>query len=324
MFGQNYQYLCNKGRSAIFAIFRRLKSIGILPPSIMIYLFDSLVRPILTYGSHVWGVSTTGTAAIDKVFMWYLLCILKVKATTSNFIVICVCGSPPPSITCHISTLCYYKRLYNMSDGNITKQVFNELCRLNSLGFKNWVSKVCVLAQKYHVNIDDEHPTLYFKQLCKETVLNSFKSDWTYNVQNVIKNPILRTYTKFKYNFELEPYLKYITNSKHRNALSKLRASSHILEIERGRYTNPKTPMENRLCPLCNIVDDEEHLVMTCEVNRIEREELYSKVGYIDRHFIYYNTDEKFIFLMTSNNPYILSWLGKFIYLSFEKRYALL
>ena len=73
----------------------------------MIYLVDSLVRPILTYGSHVWGVNTAGTAAIDKVFMWYLRCILKVKATTSNFIVLGECGSPPPSITCHISTLCY-------------------------------------------------------------------------------------------------------------------------------------------------------------------------------------------------------------------------
>ena len=76
--------------------------------------------------------------------------------------------------------------------------------------------------------------------------------------------------------------------------------------------------MENRLCPLCNVVDDEEHLLMSCDVNKIEREELYNKVSYFDKLFIYYNTDEKFIFLMTSNNPYILSWLGKFIYLSLK------
>ena len=141
-------------------IFRRLKSIGKLPPSIMIYLFYSLVsspvskllkplevqqncRKRFLNGFHsinsksVGGVSTACTAAIDKVFMWYLRCILTVKATTSNLMVLGECGSPPPSVTCHISTLCYYKRLYNMYDGNITKQVFNELCRLNSHGFKN-------------------------------------------------------------------------------------------------------------------------------------------------------------------------------------------
>ena len=56
MFGANYQYLCNKARQAFFALFKRLKTLGILPVKVMMYLFRSLVRPILTYGSDVWGV----------------------------------------------------------------------------------------------------------------------------------------------------------------------------------------------------------------------------------------------------------------------------
>ena len=40
IFGENSQYLCSKARQAIFASFKRLKHIGILPAHIMMYLFE--------------------------------------------------------------------------------------------------------------------------------------------------------------------------------------------------------------------------------------------------------------------------------------------
>ena len=36
--------------------------------------------------------------------------------------------------------------------------------------------------------------------------------------------------------------------------------------------------------------------------------------------FIYLNDDEKFSFVLTSVNSQYLSWLGEFLYRSFEKR----
>jgi hypothetical protein len=41
--------------------------------------------------------------------------------------------------------------------------------------------------------------------------------------------------------------------------------SAHKPEIERGRYTIPKTAVENRICKQCNCeaVEDEEHLLIT-------------------------------------------------------------
>ena len=35
---------------------------------IMMYIFQSLVKPIFVYGSEVWGVNINATKAIDKVF----------------------------------------------------------------------------------------------------------------------------------------------------------------------------------------------------------------------------------------------------------------
>ena len=68
IFGENSQYLCSKARQAIFALFKRLKHIGILPAHIMMYLFELLVKPVLVYGSEIWGTNVNATKSIDKVF----------------------------------------------------------------------------------------------------------------------------------------------------------------------------------------------------------------------------------------------------------------
>ena len=61
-----------------------------------------------------------------------------------------------------------------------------------------------------------------------------FIAEWQNDVKNESKYPILRTYRKFKTRYELEPYLYLVKNPKYRIAISKLRSSSHMLEIERG------------------------------------------------------------------------------------------
>ena len=85
------------------------------------------------------------------------------------------------------------------------------------------------------------------------------------------KHPILRTYRYIKSSFKTEPYL-YLVNDKHyRHAISQLRCSSHILNVEKGRYTWPRTPLGERLCNMGNCVDDELHFMTACAVNVNER-----------------------------------------------------
>ena len=96
--------------------------------------------------------------------------------------------------------------------------------------------------------------------------------------------------------------------------------SSHTLGIEKGRHTKPKTPLEDRLCDTCRVVDDEMHFFLHCKLNEIERNTLYSKLS--EKHPGFYNFDdsEKCITMMTSECSQILTWVGKFIYCSFENR----
>ena len=49
VFHCSYQYLCDQSRKAIFCTQRTTKCIEPLTPEIYFYMFDSLVRPILTW-----------------------------------------------------------------------------------------------------------------------------------------------------------------------------------------------------------------------------------------------------------------------------------
>ena len=76
----------------------------------------------------------------------------------------------------------------------------------------------------------------------------------------------LSTYNSFKSEFTIEKYLSCNTNEKYRIALTRLRCSSHSLEIEVGRYHYNRTDRQNRLCKLCNMnmVENEYHFVLVC------------------------------------------------------------
>ena len=54
---------------------------------------------------------------------------------------------------------------------------------------------------------------------------------------------------------KIENYLLKESNFKTRQLISKLRVSDHNLEVEMGRYKN--VPRDQRLCKLCNKIDDE-------------------------------------------------------------------
>ena len=103
-------------------------------------------------------------------------------------------------------------------------------------------------------------------------------------------------------------------------ALSKFRSSSHVLEIERGRHTKPKTLLEKRTCSLCGILEDEYHFLIICDIYNSEREELFLKITQTGCHFVTLSNNDKFVFMLTVNSCQISTWVGKFIFDAMKKR----
>jgi hypothetical protein len=318
IFKDTYQYLSCQGTKAIFSMTSKVKSIGGVTPKINMYLFESLVQPILLYGSDVWATSKQARYEIDRVYLRYARCMLNVKATTSNVMVYGECGHIPPSARSTVNVLCFANRLHNMEEDTLVKQVYCELKRLHVNGFKTWIARVCEMAREHHVDVTTN--VKEFKKSCKNIVFNKFKSTWKNSLFNDNETTVLRTYRTIKKDFIFEPYLDLVEDQKYRIAISQIRTSSHTLAIERGRHERPKVPVEGRICSTCRVVEDEMHFITACINNRSERDHLYRKISNFNPQFLTLSNSDKFVYLFGNSESRILTWLGKFIFKSFKKR----
>ena len=113
-------------------------------------------------------------------------CILQVKSTTSNNIVVGESGQILPSISCHINAICYLHRLRNLPTNTLVKAMYMELSKLHECGFNTWVSKALTLVQKYGIDTDMGSGAS-FNRYCKSHIYNHFKITWKDEVQNIDK-----------------------------------------------------------------------------------------------------------------------------------------
>jgi hypothetical protein len=302
----------------MYGIKNRIHNLGNLPPHIMIALFNALVKPIIMYGCEVWGVLAKAVERTDKLFLQYLKHVLNVKSSTSNIITYGECGEVALSQYIYQSSACFLNRIHHKPSTSLVGRVYKELVKFHQLGFNTWVTNSYKTMNMLGLHFDSDFNK--FKRHCKHMVKNKFIEKWVDEINNIDKNPILRTYMNIKFSFRLEPYLSLVKNSKYRNAISKIRTNSHNLEIERGRHCKPRLAIKDRLCNKCKVLEDEIHFVTVCDKYKTMRRDLYTKVAYVMPEFSNMDNAGKFVFLTCNENPQILTWVGKFLYNAFEQR----
>ena len=223
----------------------------------------------------------------------------------------------PTSVFAQVNTISYYERLKTLPETSILKAVFNEQRRLHHLGFRTWYGRVWELARNYGLDLAQDLQ----KSHIQETLINSFKQKWASDINDISMHPLLQTYRLIKIAFKLEPYLSTVSNYRYRNALTRLRTSSHTLQIERGRHTRPITPVNKRLCANCYEIEDEFHFLIECKLYSNERNALFDKICRTSLpDFVLLDNNAKFVYLLTCEDPQTMSLIGKFIYYSFQKR----
>ena len=94
-------------------------------------------------------------------------------------------------------------------------------------------------------------------------------------------SPKLRTYKTYKTQTCTEKYLFRHMSIKQRSYYAKFRCGTFPINIELGRYRNPKVPPENRLCKVCeNAADeDETHFLVECSGYNTLRNELFTNLN---------------------------------------------
>ena len=75
----------------------------------------------------------------------------------------------------------------------------------------------------------------------------------------------------------------------------------------------PVTPADLRICTVCSVVEDEEHLLSHCVKYAEERIVLFSKIVIAFPDFNNLSSNDKLVFLISLQDPYILTLVGKFV-----------
>ena len=119
--------------------------------------------------------------------------------------------------------------------------------------------------------------TMEFKMHCQSQVKEHFINE-CHDGLSARERLFLGTYRLFKSSYKPESYLYNVKDQSYRTAITKLHASSHILEMGRGRFSKPMVPSHLWMCKKCNMVEDEEHFVTKCVININERSQLLAKV----------------------------------------------
>ena len=314
-FMQNAKFLSDKALKAMHALFQIVKEVE-TPVNIMLLLFDSLVASILNYGCESWGF--LNAECIERIHRKFLKYILNVKIQTNNYAVYKELGRHPLIIERHVRIIKYWFKLVDVSNTNcILNAVYNSMLSdmtKSTSTRTQWLAKVKDLLDHTGFSEIWNSPNLIrmetFIPLFKMRLIDNFIVELRIGLESSFS---MTLYREINYTFELQSYLLQIHNSKQRQALSKLRLSSHGLLIETGRHIGIER--QNRKCTFCNTndIEDEYHFVLKCP--------LYNDIRshYIKRYFVNHPSVLKFTELLNSNGKTLRN-LALYIIKAFEKR----
>ena len=113
--------------------------------------------------------------------------------------------------------------------------------------------------------------------------------------------------------FQFQTYLEQINVFKYMQVLSKLRMSSHRLAIESGRWArHTSPPMNKRKCVHCNVLEDEFHFVIECQIF------IELRTKFLSKYYRKMSSMYKCIELLNTTNVQLLRNLSLYIYHAFK------
>lgn len=301
-----------KAMNALLSITKRMQ----VPIDVMFNLFDSFVLSILNYGCEVWGFSMGEN--IERIHRKFCKYLINVKMSTNNLSLAAEYGRFPLYIGRQVRIIQYWLNLYNSKAENCILWTLNNLERNEveaGLTSNSWTAKVKSLLERtgfFDVWLFPESvKTNVFVPVFHARLKDLFITEWS---QGIGLSTSLTLYKELKQVFEISPYLLKLKNRKHRNAIAKIRLSSHSLNIETGRHRN--IDRSQRKCTLCNLNDleDEYHFILICPV--------YSELrkAYLQKYFYVKPSMFKFLKLLDSTRSNVLTNLALFITKAFKLR----
>ena len=256
--------LMDKGRKAWYKIKKTLSLDNSC--SILEKLFDTLVVPVILYGSEVWGAVKIyrDSEPYESLHLKFVKEILGVHSKTTNVACLKEINRTPLHLKVQLNILKFLIHILNSTD-SLVSIVYNNI-KNSSI----WASNVKNMLNKLgfsHLNFNQHNIELYINRI-QQRLYDQIKQNMNSLLTSCEKLSFFRsTYIPNKRPAYID-LCKYKTD---RSIISQFRTSAHKLAIERGRYHN--ILRNERLCLSCNggDVEDEYHFFSMCPLYASQR-----------------------------------------------------
>lgn len=322
-FNSGQEHLTDRATKAWFSVRNGLFNHKVWPVNIYLKAFESVIKPILMYGSEIWGQYLINrkdsnvfkmpkfdvSLACERLHVKVCKQILRVPRKATNIAVLAELGRLPLYYNIIQSVVKYYVRLESMQSNCLLKKIYD-----TSILKGNKIANVARYVEQ-NLNItnsnfnDNSSKGLYIRKVSQN--LRLYFHDKFFSFMQSEENKKLSTYKHIKPNYEIEPYIFAIEDPWIRKEVTCFRISAHNLLIERGRYKN--IDRNERFCTLCNdgSIETEFHFMMECALYReLRNKYLYSLLLLSNSNL---NDWQIFVELLTSNNRNVIDNVACFI-----------
>ena len=243
------EILSQKARKAFFGLKANIPSSDSLSVQKWLKLYNSMITPILTYGSEIWiadhkiNIENLHNLSFEKTQNMIMKQILGVHGKSTNLAIHAELGLEPLCFKAFKLMFKYYNRLIKIEQSkdyvyDLLRSAFDEdnFKQLHSQNCLSWGKSVEQLKTVFNLDTLD----LFHVQFSKE--MSTYYSGKLMNQLIHIRNSEtgkLRFFSKILATFEIQKYLTFNINRYVRSFLTKLRLSAHSLAIETGRYCKP-------------------------------------------------------------------------------------
>jgi len=234
-FSEATKTLALQTTKAMYALESAMKNVGGLPFSAYFKIFDSVIAPVLLYGSEIWGIQRYDV--IENVHIKACKKFLGVSYNTSNNAALGECGRPSMYTFQIMHCIKFWLKLISMPNDRYPKKCYTMLFNLDQRGLSNWTTRIKHLLQNAGFGVvwqtQGVGDVKLFLDIFATRIRDISFQTWYSDMRSRSK---LRTYIQFKTILAPERYLLNIQHFGKRRAMAKLRCSDHPLRVETGRW----------------------------------------------------------------------------------------
>lgn len=246
----------------MFILLKKIRSLD-LPYDLQVELFIKTIKPILLYGSELWGFGDL--KMLEKIQLKFFKNIFYLKQSTPSYMIYGELGILPLQEEAKIRMISYWCRVSDVTQNKLSNQIYSLILSLNRDGILNskWLNYIKTLIQNngfsnLWTNQNNSNKK-WFYMAFKQKIKDQYIQTWNHLINNSSSSI---TYKMVKHEFKLNEYFSLIPNY-FCKLLTAFRTRNHKLPIEVGRWHS--IPINLRICPFCNdknYLGDEMHYIL--------------------------------------------------------------